>query len=288
MQDTRKEAPYLVTSDEMTDALNAALDEGGLNRVMGIMGDLARAHRMRRVAQETGLGEKSLYKSMRAGASPEFNTVLRVLRALGFRLKVIPIDEQGDYAKLEIMAMETTAAMVKNAVEKAYGTYQEWFRSDQPSLGETQTRYALIAPILRALGWDTADPKVCYPEWRIKNQRVDYALFPRSDVQDLVDGLAVPAILIEAKSLYRPDQPRGESGQAIWEDDIQQLQDYIDAEPRMDVGLAVFTNGRKWLLYILGDTHRLRDINPVAADLERDDPGFFAQKLEEHMGRQHW
>ena len=184
--------------------------------------------------------------------------------------------------------METTAAMVKTAVEKAYSTYQEWFRPDQPSLGETQTRYALIDPILRALGWDTADPKVCYPEWRIKNRRVDYALFPRSDVQDLVDGLAVPAIVIEAKSLYRPDQPRGEYGQAIWEDDIQQLQDYIDAEPRMDESLAVFTNGRKWLLYFLGGTHRLRDIDPVAADLERDDPGFFAQKLEEHMGRQHW
>ena len=184
--------------------------------------------------------------------------------------------------------METTAVMVKTAVEKAYSTYQEWFRPDQPSLGETQTRYALIDPILRALGWDTADPKVCYPEWRIKNHRVDYALFPRSEVQDLVDGIVVPAIVIEAKSLYRPAQPRGEYGQAIWKDDIQQLQDYIDAEPRMDEGLAVFTNGRKWLLYILGGTHRLRDIDPVAADLERDDPGFFAQKLEEHMGRQHW
>ena len=48
---------------------------------------------MKRVARETGLGEKSLYKSMRAGASPEFNTVLKVTRALGFRLQVTPIAE---------------------------------------------------------------------------------------------------------------------------------------------------------------------------------------------------
>ena len=149
--------------------------------------------------------------------------------------------------------METTAAMVKAAVDKADATYQEWFRPDHPSLGETQTRYALIDPILRALGWDTADPKVCYPEWRIKNRRVDYALFPNSDVQDFVNGLAVPAIVIEAKSLYRTGQPKGEYGQAIWEDDIQQLQRYLDAGPRMDDGLAVFTNGRRWLLYFLGD-----------------------------------
>ena len=98
MQDRRKETPYPATSGEMTDALNAALNEGDLNRVMGVMGEMARAHRMRRVARETGMGEKSLYKSMRAGASPEFNTVFRVLRALGFRLQAIPIDEQGDHA----------------------------------------------------------------------------------------------------------------------------------------------------------------------------------------------
>ena len=86
-------AEYPATSDEMTVALNAALEAGDLENIMGIMGQMARAHRMRRVARETGLGEKSLYKSMRAGASPEFNTVLRVLRSLGFRLQVIPISD---------------------------------------------------------------------------------------------------------------------------------------------------------------------------------------------------
>ena len=94
MQDTGKETTYPASSGEMTDALNAALDEGDLYRIMGIMGEMARAHRIRRVACETGLGEKSLYKSMRAGASPEFNTVLRVLRALGFRLQVTPITNE--------------------------------------------------------------------------------------------------------------------------------------------------------------------------------------------------
>ena len=95
MQDTGKEATYPAMSGEMTDALNSALNEGNLYRIMGIMGEMARAHRMKRVARETGLGEKSLYKSMRAGASPEFNTVLRVLRALGFRLQVTPVAGKG-------------------------------------------------------------------------------------------------------------------------------------------------------------------------------------------------
>ena len=65
----------------MKAALNAALEACNLERIMGTLGEMTRAHRMKRVAQETGLGRESLYKSMRAGASPEFNTVLRVLRA---------------------------------------------------------------------------------------------------------------------------------------------------------------------------------------------------------------
>ena len=89
-------ASHPATSAEMTAALNAALEAGDLKRIMGIMGQMARAHRMRRVARETGLGEKSLYKSMRAGASPEFNTVLRVLRSLGFRLQVHPVADSND------------------------------------------------------------------------------------------------------------------------------------------------------------------------------------------------
>ena len=91
MDRTKGRASHPATSEEMTAALNAALDEGDLHRIMGIMGEMARVHRMRRVARETGLGEKSLYKSMRAGASPEFNTVLLVLRSLGFRLQVHPV-----------------------------------------------------------------------------------------------------------------------------------------------------------------------------------------------------
>ena len=93
-----EEAPadFPATSEELTAALNAALAAGDLHRIMGVMGEMARAHRMRRVARETGLGEKSLYKSMRAGASPEFNTVLRVLRSLGFQLQVHPVADSTD------------------------------------------------------------------------------------------------------------------------------------------------------------------------------------------------
>ena len=81
------------TEEHLTNALNAALKAGDLERIMDTLGRMARVHRMRRVAQETGLGRESLYKSMRAGASPEFATVLKVTRVLGFRLQVTPAAE---------------------------------------------------------------------------------------------------------------------------------------------------------------------------------------------------
>ena len=83
--------------DEMTLALNRALSNGDTYELMDTLGRMARAHRMRRVARETGLGEKSLYKSMRAGARPEVGTVIRVLRALGYRLQAIPIEDESNH-----------------------------------------------------------------------------------------------------------------------------------------------------------------------------------------------
>ncbi len=105
MGSTEAPTAYPATSDEMTTALTAALEAGdhvsstgqALDRIMGTLWQMTRAHRMRRVAQETGLGRESLYKSMRAGASPEFNTVIKVLRALGFRLQAVPLAETADH-----------------------------------------------------------------------------------------------------------------------------------------------------------------------------------------------
>ena len=54
---------------------------------MATLGDIARARRMSMVAQETGLGRESLYKSLSAEGNPEFATVLKVVSALGLRLQ---------------------------------------------------------------------------------------------------------------------------------------------------------------------------------------------------------
>ena len=78
-------ANYPETEAGRTADLNTPLAVGDLNGIMSTLGQMARARRMRRVAQETGLGRESLYLSLRVGAIPEFATVLKVTRTLGFR-----------------------------------------------------------------------------------------------------------------------------------------------------------------------------------------------------------
>ena len=48
----------------------------------------ARAKGMAHIARKTGLGRESLYKALSANGNPEFATVLKVIRALGLKLKV--------------------------------------------------------------------------------------------------------------------------------------------------------------------------------------------------------
>ena len=80
-------AEHLETEEDMAAYLNVALEDGDLSLIMATLGDIARAQRMAVVAQDTGLGRESLYKSLSANGNPEFATVLKVVRALGLRLQ---------------------------------------------------------------------------------------------------------------------------------------------------------------------------------------------------------
>ena len=81
-------AEHLETHEDMAAYLNVALEEGELSLIMATLGDIARARKMATVAQESGLGRESLYKSLSSNGNPEFGTVLKVVRSLGFRLQV--------------------------------------------------------------------------------------------------------------------------------------------------------------------------------------------------------
>ena len=54
------------------------------------LGDIARAKGMAEISQKSGLTREALYKALRPGAQPRFDTIQRVCGALGVRLKVEP------------------------------------------------------------------------------------------------------------------------------------------------------------------------------------------------------
>ena len=79
-------AAHLTTEEDMASYLEAALEDGDPALIAAVLGDIARAKGMSRIARETGLGRESLYKALSPDGNPELSTLLKVVRALGLRL----------------------------------------------------------------------------------------------------------------------------------------------------------------------------------------------------------
>lgn len=88
-------AEHLETKEDMVAYLNVALEEGDLSLIMVVLGDIVRAQRTEAMAQETGLGRESLYKSLSANGNLEFATVLKVVHTLGLRLQATTAPSDG-------------------------------------------------------------------------------------------------------------------------------------------------------------------------------------------------
>lgn len=80
-------AEFLQTEEAIVHYLEAVFEDGDPALIAVALGDVARAKGMS-VARKAGLGRESLYKALSAEGNPEFVTVLKVLRALGLKLKV--------------------------------------------------------------------------------------------------------------------------------------------------------------------------------------------------------
>jgi probable addiction module antidote protein len=85
-------AEHLETEEDMAAYLEAALEDGDPALIAAALGDIARAKGMSQIARETGLGRESLYKALSPDGNPEFSTILKVVRALGLRLRATAAD----------------------------------------------------------------------------------------------------------------------------------------------------------------------------------------------------
>ena len=82
-------AEHLRTQEEMAAYLEACLEEadGDAGFIAKALGDLARAKGMAQVAKDAGLSRESLYKALSGERSPSFATILKVVGALGLKLR---------------------------------------------------------------------------------------------------------------------------------------------------------------------------------------------------------
>ncbi len=81
----------LDSEQAIAEYLTIVLEENDAAALADALGTVARARGMTAVAQDAGLAREALYKALRAGAHPRFDTIQRVMAALGVRLAAMPI-----------------------------------------------------------------------------------------------------------------------------------------------------------------------------------------------------
>ncbi|HUD86727.1 MAG TPA: addiction module antidote protein [Xanthobacteraceae bacterium] len=81
-------AAYLKTAEDVANYLEAVFEDGDPALIAAALGDIARSKGMTKIARAAGVGRESLYKALSRDGNPELATVLKVMRALGLKLKV--------------------------------------------------------------------------------------------------------------------------------------------------------------------------------------------------------
>ena len=169
---------------------------------------------------------------------------------------------------------------VEVAIEHVCNVIEEWDAEIYPwnAWREDQTRYAIIDPIIRALGWNTADPKECFVEYPMKDDEAnsgyaDYALFEGCNIKDIIGRNVPPSVLIEAKSL-----------RASLDAHTKQLSWYI-ATANMTEGVGVLTNGNEWRLYDIGSLASQGRLRLERVDITKGRGGAAAGVLRQWLAR---
>lgn len=96
-------AEHLCTDEEIEAYLEACFEDPAADAafIAKALGDIARAKGMTQVARDAGLSRESLYKALSGERSPEFDTILKVTRALGIQLHVGIAAQQNAQADAE-------------------------------------------------------------------------------------------------------------------------------------------------------------------------------------------
>jgi predicted type IV restriction endonuclease len=128
-------------------------------------------------------------------------------------------------------------------------------------VNEAAISHGIVMPIVKALGWDTADPSQVVPEYSLAGGRVDFALF----------GLGhKPAVFLEVKQV----------GRASTGD--RQLFEYCFHQ---GVPLCVLTDGREWSFYLPSGTGSYEDRRVYRLQIDDREPALCEEMLVRYLSR---
>jgi predicted type IV restriction endonuclease len=138
------------------------------------------------------------------------------------------------------------AELVEN-LKKKIKTYGDKFAEN-----EMLVRYAVVDPLLRALGWELDNPEQVIPEYKTEKGKADYALFIKEK------NPLRPVAFIEVKAWSK-----------LNDETLRQTATYAVDE---GVNYIVITDGDQWALYDMYKNIPLKDKKVLSWSLLDDDP----------------
>ena len=81
---------YLNDEETIAEYISAALEDSNPNVFLSAVRDVARARGMAQLSKDAGLGREGLYKALSPDAKPRYETMQKLLLALGIKLKAEP------------------------------------------------------------------------------------------------------------------------------------------------------------------------------------------------------
>ncbi|AMD88840.1 addiction module antidote protein [Desulfovibrio fairfieldensis] len=85
---------YLDSEESIAEYLSAVMEERDPDLVIAALSDIAKARGMAKLAEDSGLNRESLYKALRPGSKPRYETIAKIMGALNVKLQAVPIKQQ--------------------------------------------------------------------------------------------------------------------------------------------------------------------------------------------------
>lgn len=81
---------HLDTDEKIALFLEAVFEAGDAATIAAAIGEVARVKGISQIAKDSGLSRENLYRALSGDGNPEFGTIMRIIRAIGFDLRVAP------------------------------------------------------------------------------------------------------------------------------------------------------------------------------------------------------